>query len=386
MVKFFPMTKCLRVILIDGDPAFLREASDILTVARYSVNAVSDFAAAENHLRAAKGRAVVVSELSIGGESALAFMVRMLRAYPHAPFTLLASQPPLESVIEALQWGAYDFLRKPVDPGILCHSVARSVEKLNLGIDSEKLEKEVHDKHSRLQTELKKSQLQNAYKGFLISMVGHDFKSILTVLDGYHQILKEKCVACPYPYQKDSMEQTGRTINRLRTMANTLLDYEAAERGDILLHVKKCEINGILEECADFYRSYAIQKKIRLVVESDIPVVTAIGDPDRLMQILDNLVYNAIKFTPPNGEIRLGAGEGEDHTAVFWVEDNGGGIPKSRLGELFKDRRNLSTGNVTARMGLGLNICKKLIEIQNGKIWLDSVPGKGTKVYLSLPV
>jgi signal transduction histidine kinase len=385
MVKFFPMAKCLDVLLIDGDPVILEKTSETLKVARYNVYPVSDFKIAERHLRSRKGRSVVVSELSVDGESVLNFMTKMMRHYPNVPFVLMASSPPLESVIEALQWGAYDFLRKPVDPGILCHSVARSIEKLNLNIESEKHEKEAQDKLVRLQNELKKVQLQNSFKGFLISMAGHDFKSILTVLDGYNQILKEKCSECVRPAQAESLEQSGRTIARLRIMANTLLDYEAAERGEIHLEIAKCDITEILKKCVDFYKPYAAQKRIRLDSETDNCIVEAKGDPNRIMQILDNLLYNAIKFTPPDGEIHVGAKRGDDRSAVFWVEDSGSGIPKNQLAEIFKERQNSSTGNVTKRVGLGLNISKKLIEIQHGKIWLESESGKGTKVFLSLP-
>ncbi|HEU5360331.1 MAG TPA: response regulator, partial [Candidatus Deferrimicrobiaceae bacterium] len=132
----------LRILLIDDDPAFLDFAGGTLARARYSVSPASDFEAAAAELDGFKGKAVVLSDLNINRQSALEFLRESLKKYPFTPFTLLARSPSLESVIEALKQGAYDFLRKPVPPDILCHSVARSVEKLNLTLEGERQERE----------------------------------------------------------------------------------------------------------------------------------------------------------------------------------------------------------------------------------------------------
>jgi signal transduction histidine kinase len=110
------------------------------------------------------------------------------------------------------------------------------------------------------------------------------------------------------------------------------------------------------------------------------------GDEDRVLQILDNLLYNAIQFTPPEGEIRLGARTDDGRSVTVWIHDTGIGIPKSQLEKIFTENQIVTRKDGSARMGLGLSICRKLLEIQNGKIWLDSEPGKGTKVYFSLPL
>jgi signal transduction histidine kinase len=377
---------CLRVLLIDDDAGFLALAEGILSSEKYSVTSVGDFGEAAAHLRRMRGRTVVLSELTVGKQSGLAFLEDTLRRYPILPFTFLSKSPPLESVIEALKKGAYDFLRKPVPPDILLHSVARSVEKLNLSLEAEKLEKDTSEQMSRLEADLKSSKIQNAYAGFLVSMAGHDFKSILTVLDGYFQILKEKCSDCKRTEPLKLMGETVHTILRLRTMASTLLDFEAAQRGQLLTDNRPFDLDTLLKECAVFYRPYAEQKRVTISVEAGLPRLIARGDSDRVLQVLDNLIYNAIKFTPPEGEIRIGARTDEGKSVTAWVQDTGAGIPKPELDRIFTDKRVADTRNACARIGLGLNICKKLLEVQNGKIWLESEPGKGTKVYFSLPL
>jgi len=378
--------KTLRVLLVDGDPSFLDFASGVLTGAKYSVSLASDIDAAAEALDAFKGKAVVLSDLSVGKKSALVFLRESLRKFSHVPFTLLAHSPSLESVIEALKQGAYDFLRKPVAPDILCHSVARSVEKLNLTLEGEKQESQNQRLLSRIQAELDKTRNISDFKGFLISTTAHDFNSNLTVLDGYHQVIKKRCMDCVEPEAVNLLEQARRSINRLRTMSATLLDYEAAERGVLQLRPTGFELTDVLEECVSFYRPYAEQKHVVMGIEGHVSPLTVRGDRGRVMQVLENLLYNAVKFTPPRGEIRVGARAENGETATIWVRDTGIGISKKLQEKIFESAGSGSDRDGTARIGLGLAICRRLIEAQNGKIWLESTPGKGTVVTFSLPM
>ncbi len=376
--------KHLRVLLVDDDPASLAAAEETLSSAKYAVTAVSDLETAKAALDRVKGKTVVVSELRFGGECGLEFLSKTLKSYPQVPFIFLSSSPPLESVIGALKQGAYDFLRKPVDPGILRHAVARSIEKLNLSLEGEKQEKEGRDLLARSREELKRVKTLSDYKGFLISTASHDIKSILTVLDGYHQIIKEKCNGCTLEEPLALLEQARRSIYRLRTMAATLLDYEAAERGELKVSLERIELDALLKDCAAFYRPYAEQKKVDLNVEDQVPRLAVKADGARVTEVLDNLLYNAVKFTPPGGMIRIGARAEDEASAVVWVRDTGAGIPKATAKKIFDRKEIASRKDGNGRIGLGLSICKKLIEGQGGKIWMESAPGKGTKVSFSL--
>jgi signal transduction histidine kinase len=168
-------------------------------------------------------------------------------------------------------------------------------------------------------------------------------------------------------------------------MTGTLLDYEAAESGSIRLDIRPFPLVDMLEDCVAFYRPYAEQKQIHLVLEGDSRDVTVAGDRGKVMEILDNLLYNALKFTPSQGTIRL-SGKMEDGTALISVSDSGAGIPKEKLRNLLDQGNIVATLDSNARLGLGLTICKRLVEAQKGKIRIDSVPGKGTQVHFSLPV
>ncbi len=378
--------KILRVLLVDADPAFLDFAGGVLTGAKYSVTLASDIEAAAEALDGLKGKAVVLSDLYVNKESALGFLKESLRKFSHIPFTLLAHSPSLESVIEALKQGAYDFLRKPVAPDILCHSVARSVEKLNLTLEGEKQESENRRLLTRIQAQLDSTKTISEFKSFLISTTAHDFNSNLTVLDGYHQVIKKRCMECLEPKNLNLLEQAQRSVNRLRTMSATLLDYEAAERGELHLIPTEFGLAEVLEECVSFFRPYAEQKQVVMGMEGHVPPLTVRGDRGRVMQVLENLLYNAVKFTPPRGEIRVGARTEDGEIATVWVRDTGIGISKKLQEKIFERAGSGYDKDGTARIGLGLAICRRLIEVQHGKIWLESTPGKGTVVSFSLPM
>ena len=378
--------KSLRILIVDGDQKFLAEAAEALTRDKYSVTAVADFNEAAAHIRSVKGKAIILSELNIGRKSGLVFLKDTLSKYPDLPFTFVTTSPTLESVIEALKQGAYDFLRKPVDLSILRHSVARSVEKLNLSLESERVEMGAGERSSRMQDELKQSKMMNEMKSFMISMAAHDFKSVFTVLEGYYRALEEHCHSCSHKHAVAQIAQIGRSIRKLKAMANTLLDYEAAHRGKLLVDIKPFDLCKVINDTVAFYKPFAEQKQIRLELESKHPALRVKGDPERVTQILDNLIYNAIKFTPRDGQIFVGARPGDGRYVTACIADSGKGIPKGQLDKIFSEERIVSGNDAYARIGLGLNICRKLIEIQDGKIWLESESGKGTKVFFSLPM
>jgi signal transduction histidine kinase len=168
-------------------------------------------------------------------------------------------------------------------------------------------------------------------------------------------------------------------------MTATLMDYEAAERGELRLIPKEFDLTGLLKDCISFYKPYAEQKKVEMGLEEQLPSLTVHGDPTRVMQVMDNLLYNAVKFTPSKGEIRVGAKPEGAGAVTVWVRDTGVGIPKKVQEKIFGESVSVSDKDGNSRMGLGLSICRRLIEAQNGKIWLESTPGKGTVVSFSLP-
>jgi signal transduction histidine kinase len=258
------------------------------------------------------------------------------------------------------------------------------MERMSQMMESAKLEKEFRKRLLRSQEEAGNARALSSFKGFMISMAAHDFRTILTVLDGYLQCVREKCRDCSVASEGGMLKRASRTVGRLLSMTNTLLDFEAAETGRIRLEIKPFPLHETLRECVSFYEQYAEQKHVDLALCLESTEVMAIGDRERVMEILDNLLYNALKFTPANGKITL-SGKKERGFALITVRDSGTGIPEEKLRNIFNPGVMIETLDAHTRFGLGMIICKKLAESQNGKIQVNSILGKGTTVTVTLP-
>jgi signal transduction histidine kinase len=169
-------------------------------------------------------------------------------------------------------------------------------------------------------------------------------------------------------------------------MANVLFDSESADRGELRVSSVPFDFDILLGECASFYRTYAAQKRISLDVDGPLPPMRALGDPARVLQILDNIFYNAVKFTPASGRIVVGLSpSAEKGFVTATISDTGSGFSKAALKELSGDATVPPRLDPQARIGMGLKICRRLVAVQGGKLDLSSEPGKGTVVGISLP-
>ncbi len=175
---------------------------------------------------------------------------------------------------------------------------------------------------------------------------------------------------------------------------NDILDFSKIEAGKLYMENTPFRLDEVFDRVGDVFENQAADKGIELVI--DIPPGTPkllTGDPLRLQQILTNLVSNAVKFTPKGGvvikgikEIDLTPESGNTDVAItFYVKDTGIGIASESLSKLFKPFSQIDTSSTReyGGTGLGLCICKQLVEMMNGSIWVDSVPGEGSTFFFS---
>ncbi len=378
--------KPLRILLIEDDLASLSKIEAVLVGARYQVSSCASFQVASRLLKTMKGKAIVVCALEVDEASGLDFLEQALKSYAFLPVILFSSRPTVEDVTKALRAGAHDYLKKPVSAVSLLESVARANHRMNLTVEADALEKESRSQLAAMRAELKSIQSHCAFKGFMISMAAHDFRSVLTVLDGYQQIILQNCDnSCHKEIPLRMREQTSRTIFRLQSMASMLFDVEAAEKGELRIQAVPFDYDALLRECATFYRPYAAQKRVDLDVDSRLPSMRAIGDPARVLQIFDNILYNAVKFTPAEGVVRIGGGAVEAGFVTATIRDTGSGLPTAMIKEILGDAPMTTKKDEHARLGMGLTICRRLVASQNGRFGLVSQPGEGTTVSISLP-
>jgi signal transduction histidine kinase len=170
-------------------------------------------------------------------------------------------------------------------------------------------------------------------------------------------------------------------------MINDLLDLSKIEAGTMQLNSKTLVIADLAESIVDNLHMLASDKQLSLQATIADKRLVVRGDPDKLTQVLTNLIQNACKFTPPGGEVRLEIDAAEPGFVRLCVADTGCGIQPEEVPHVFeKFYRGTSSHGESRGAGLGLAIAKHFMELQQGRIWVESAPGKGSRFYLTLPL
>jgi signal transduction histidine kinase len=166
------------------------------------------------------------------------------------------------------------------------------------------------------------------------------------------------------------------------TMLDTLMDISEAETGVLKLEKEHVDLSDIIQEMGELYRYVAEEKNVSIQVHADSGL-TVWGDVNRLRQVVANLLDNAVKYTPPSGEVKVNAGM-EDSTAVMAVRDTGEGIPENEIPHIWDRLYQGLQGRKSSGLGLGLSLVRAVVQAHGGRVEVSSSPGSGSvfKVYV----
>jgi len=211
--------------------------------------------------------------------------------------------------------------------------------------------------------------------------IAHELKTPLTSLLASSDLLASEIDDEPLQTLAKNIRQGALNLD---SRINELLDLVRGEVGMLGLKLEAVDMLQLLTDITDSMKPVALRRgqSLDLTLPSDLTEVRA--DPARLQQIVINLVDNALKFTPPGGNVRLGAKK-KDNSIVVEVRDNGRGISKEEQQSLFQPHHRLK-GETSEGLGLGLALCKMLVELHGGKIWVKSSIGRGSTFGFSLPL
>ena len=252
-------------------------------------------------------------------------------------------------------------------------------------------EKEIRDLKAELLKANQEIEKLSRIKSDFISVISHELRTPLTsikesvslILDGVTGPLNEE--------QKKFLTIAKNNIDRLAKLITDILDLSKLEAGRIHMHKKKTNINSIIKDVYAAAKISADQKKINLSLSLEESIEPTWVDPDRIDQVLKNLISNALKFNRDNGTIKISSSKeriSERDFVKITVEDNGIGIPHEEIENLFRNFSPLDT-SMTRRhngAGLGLAISKGIVELHGGDIWVISEPEMGSKFIFTIPI
>lgn len=220
-------------------------------------------------------------------------------------------------------------------------------------------------------------------KSDFISIASHELRTPLGLILGYAALLREQLeedVAGP------QLDVVLRAALRLKYLMETMLNLRYLETGEIEFACVTFDLREEIEDACNVYRSLVEAEDLKLTVElPDDPLLASV-DREKLRVIMDNLLSNAVRFTPPGGCIWVSATERRSHVEVSVVDD-GMGIPQGMLDEIFEPFEQVED-HMTRRhggMGLGLSTVKGLVELHKGRVWADSSPEHGSRFVFVLP-
>ena len=227
----------------------------------------------------------------------------------------------------------------------------------------------------------KELQASNDTKNKLLSILAHDLRSPLGSIQNYLEILSELDLD---EKQKQSITASllSETKNTQQMLSN-LLSWSKSQMEGVTVNLQEINLKEALMPAIRAQQSRAIEKSIKLETSIDESLII-MADKDMLQLVVRNLLNNAVKFTPEGGNISI-CSKVESKDCLIIITDNGRGIPFELQADLFSMKVKSTYGTKNEKgVGLGLALCKEFAEIQNGKIWFESTPGKGTTLYLSL--
>jgi PAS domain S-box-containing protein len=249
-----------------------------------------------------------------------------------------------------------------------------------------KITRDMTEHHETLQrleaANLRLRELDEA-KSFTISVASHELRSPLTSIKGYVENLVEG-VAGPLSEQGlYYLTRIDHNVDRVIRMTNMLLDLSRIESGQMTLQLSTVCTKKIITDVLRDLQPLAEKKAITVQADelADAPVR---ADRHKLEQVVLNLVHNALKFTPERGHLIVRSDLTTDHRLTISVADTGCGIPREHHEKVF-EKFHRAPSPVHEGSGLGLAITRKLVELQGGRIWLESEPGRGSRFFVSLP-
>ncbi len=220
-------------------------------------------------------------------------------------------------------------------------------------------------------------------KDEMISAVSHEMRTPLTAMLGYLDFILENEV--DRAQLQDCLRTVHQQTERLNELIGTILDLQRIRAGGGVVAASAVDIGALLDEVRTLHHLEAGRYRFLVDCSAGLPEIT--GNREQLVQVVNHLVANAVKFSPGGGSITLGA-RGENDAVILWVADEGIGIGGDDLERVFDSfyRVDNTDARSAGGAGLGLTLVRELVRLHGGKVWAESRPGKGSTFFVRLPV
>lgn len=352
----------------DADLVRLRLTESSRQVDVNCVNRLSDALASIE----SKPPSVVLLDLNLPDSHGTETFRKVLDKAPGLPVVILSGQEDEALAMKAIHQGVQDYLVKG-------DMTSRALERsMRYAVERQALLRSL---------EISRKQ-QIEFKNRFLSHVSHELRTPLTCIHQYASLVFDGLSGPISPEQRDHLQIILKSVNQLHAMIRDLLEATRAESGKLRIEPRCLALVELVRQSIAMVRPLALNKGISVELEADTHIPLVHADPDRVLEVLINLLDNAIKFTEEGSvTVKLTTQETDPEFAYISVSDTGRGISPEALPlifeRLYQDPDTID-GN-RAGLGLGLYIAKELVNLHGGRIWVASQPGEGTTFTFNLP-
>jgi signal transduction histidine kinase len=321
-----------------------------------------------------KQPSVVLLDLNLPDSHGAETFRKVLEKAPGVPIVILSGQDDESLAVKALHQGVQDYLVKgSITSAGLDRAMRYAVERQAL---------------LRSLEMSRKQQLE--FKNQFLSHVSHELRTPLTCIHQFVTILLDGLAGQVNPEQCDHLKTILRSVNQLGAMVRDLLEASRAESGKIHIEPRCVAIADLIRQAVTMLQPAAHEKQVGLEVGVDTRIPFIHGDPDRILEVLINLIDNGIKFTPSGGAVTVQASLvcTDPDFVYISVADTGCGISAEAKALVFERLYQDPNAQDNSRKGLGLGlfIAKELVGLHGGRIWVASEPGHGSTFSFTLPL
>lgn len=362
-----------KILVIDDDRMNIRILSTILRSEGYSVTEGNNGEQALELYDQVSPDLVLLDVVLPGIDGfAVCREIRTRHKEDVAPIIFITAKTESDDIVEGLAAGGVDYLPKPFRRK---ESLAR--------IRSHLQNKILLEQQKALVEQLKTA---NQAKNKLLGMAAHDLRNPLASIRGLAEFLRDGTVGQLTPDQLDLANTIFETAQSMLSLLNELLDVATIEAGELKVHKEPHNLAELVEKCVYLNNINAARKNTKIVYSPPLEAPIVRMDHAKIKQVMDNLLSNAVKYSPPGSTVHVRI-SGFHPAYTVAVQDEGPGIPENERHKLFKDFATLSskpTGGEKAT-GLGLAICRKIIEAHRGAITATNLPKGGCEFSITLP-
>jgi signal transduction histidine kinase len=365
------VTQEKRQLLLVEDDAMLREAlSYSLEKAGYAVHGCES---GEEALKAAEkgGFELSLLDLTLPGMNGLELLAGLKASRDTSESVMMTGNGSIETAVESMRLGAYDYLTKPFDTPELLRRLDKAMEKRSLNLRVGELE------------EL--SRLKNEF----VANMSHELRTPMNAIMGYTSLILDGLYGEISVGMQQSLRRVESNAGDLLRMINDVLDFSKLSAGKMLVSEKPFDLRALVQAVCDTTEGLARPKGVSVSMDWRAePGLQLLSDAGKIRQILVNLAGNAVKFTSKGAvQVSVDSVKGEKAVKIS-VSDSGIGIAPEKMGLLFQEfsQVNASITREYGGTGLGLAICKKLAGLLGGEVGVQSRLGQGSTFTLTLPL